>query len=196
MRFGDQVHVYSNYYLNTSNYGVAATEDSGVIVEGNYFENVDDPYHLGEASSGPGRLVARNNCLINSGAGETGGSVTNPPYSYTITTACEIKAVVTAQAGVGKVGLPGGPTNPPPPRPLPDHHSATEPAADRPDRLGHPERRHHRRRGRPDGHRLRRRGARRRPGVVLTADHPGAGRTHHAGQDERRPLQQDRARRR
>lgn len=112
VRFGDQVHVYSNYYLNTGDYGVAATENSGVIVEGNYFENVDDPYHLAEADSGPGRLVARNNCLINSGAGETGGSVTNPPYAYTITTACDIKAVVTAQAGVGKVGLPGGPTNP------------------------------------------------------------------------------------
>ncbi|WP_369074195.1 pectate lyase family protein, partial [Micromonospora noduli] len=91
VRFGDQVHVYSNYYLNTGDYGVAATENSGVIVEGNYFENVDDPYHLAEADSGPGRLVARNNCLINSGAGETGGSVTNPPYAYTITTACDIK---------------------------------------------------------------------------------------------------------
>ncbi|PWR05412.1 pectate lyase, partial [Micromonospora acroterricola] len=107
VRFGDQVHVYSNYYYNTGDYGVAATEDSGVIVEGNYFENVDDPYHLAEASSGPGRLVARNNCLVNTGEGETGGSVTNPPYPYTITTACDIKAVVTAQAGVGKVGLCG-----------------------------------------------------------------------------------------
>ncbi|MCG5470726.1 right-handed parallel beta-helix repeat-containing protein [Micromonospora sp. LAH09] len=112
VRFGDQVHVYSNYYLNTGDYGVAATENSGVIVEGNYFENVDDPYHLAEASSGPGRLVARNNCLVNTPAGETGGSVTNPPYAYTITTACDIKALVTAQAGVGKVGLPGGPTDP------------------------------------------------------------------------------------
>ncbi|MEK8104855.1 right-handed parallel beta-helix repeat-containing protein [Micromonospora sp. M12] len=120
------MHVYSNYYLNTGDYGVAATENSGVIVEGNYFENVDDPYHLAEADSGPGRLVARNNCLINTGAGETGGSVTNPPYPYTITTACDIKAVVTAQAGVGKVGLPGGPTSPPRPL-LPDHPPPTTP---------------------------------------------------------------------
>ncbi|WP_430502629.1 right-handed parallel beta-helix repeat-containing protein [Micromonospora trifolii] len=127
VRFGDQVHVYSNYYLNTGDYGVAATENSGVIVEGNYFENVDDPYHLAEASSGPGRLVARNNCLINSGTGETGGSVTNPPYAYTITTACDIKAVVTAQAGVGKVGLPGGPTNPPPTTPPPTTPPPTTP---------------------------------------------------------------------
>jgi pectate lyase len=103
VRFGDQVHVYNNYYLDTGNYGVAATEDSGVIVEGNYFENVDDPYHLGEASSGPGRLVARDNCLINSSTGETGGSVTNPPYPYSLEPACDVKADVTAAAGVGRI---------------------------------------------------------------------------------------------
>ncbi|RAO24223.1 Pectate lyase [Micromonospora noduli] len=136
VRFGDQVHVYSNYYLNTGDYGVAATENSGVIVEGNYFENVDDPYHLAEADSGPGRLVARNNCLINSGAGETGGSVTNPPYAYTITTACDIKAVVTAQAGVGKVGLPGGPTSPPPTTPPPTTPPPTTPPPTTPPQTG------------------------------------------------------------
>ncbi|WP_326562236.1 pectate lyase family protein [Micromonospora sp. NBC_01796] len=139
VRFGDQVHVYSNYYLNTGNYGVAATEDSGVIVEDNYFENVDDPYHLGEASSGDGRLVARNNCLVNSGAGETGGSVTNPPYPYTIGTACDTKATVTAQAGVGKVGLPGGPTNPPATTPPATTPPATTPPATTPPPTGPPQ---------------------------------------------------------
>jgi pectate lyase len=49
VRFGDQVHVYNNYYNDTGNYGVASTENAGVIVEGNSFEIVDDPYHLGEA---------------------------------------------------------------------------------------------------------------------------------------------------
>ena len=48
VRFGDPVHVYNNYYNDTGNYGVASTMDAGVLVEGNYFENVDDPYHLGE----------------------------------------------------------------------------------------------------------------------------------------------------
>ncbi len=52
VRFGDQVHVYNNYYNDTGNYGVASTENAGVIVEGNYFVNVDDPFHLGEATRG------------------------------------------------------------------------------------------------------------------------------------------------
>jgi pectate lyase len=103
VRFGDQVHVYNNYYNDIGNYGIASTMDAGVIVEGNYFLNTDDPYHLGEASSGPGRLVARNNCLVNSGAGEAGGSVTNPPYSYTVQTACSINSIVSAGAGTGKI---------------------------------------------------------------------------------------------
>ncbi|GIJ60835.1 pectate lyase family protein [Virgisporangium aurantiacum] len=103
VRFGDQVHVYNNYYNDTGNYGVASTMDAGVIVEGNYFLNVDDPYHLGEASSGPGRLVARNNCLVNSGSGETGGSVSNPPYAFTVQTACSINSIVSGGAGTGRV---------------------------------------------------------------------------------------------
>jgi pectate lyase len=107
VRFGDQVHVYNNYYNDTGNYGVASTMDAGVIVEGNYFLNVEDPYHLGEGSSGPGRLVARNNCLVNSEAGQSGGSVSNPPYSYTVQTACSVNGIVSAGAGTGKVGLPG-----------------------------------------------------------------------------------------
>src|SRR3712207_6989044 len=32
------------------------------------------PYHLGEASSGPGRIVARDNCFVNSGTPQAGGS--------------------------------------------------------------------------------------------------------------------------
>ncbi|MEJ3745899.1 LamG-like jellyroll fold domain-containing protein [Actinomycetes bacterium KLBMP 9797] len=103
VRFGDQVHIYNNYYLNTGNYGVASTQDAGVIVEGNYFEGVDDPYHLGEGDSSDGRLVARNNCLVNSGAGQTGGSVSNPSYGYTLTPACDVKAVVSAAAGAGRI---------------------------------------------------------------------------------------------
>jgi pectate lyase len=103
VRFGDQVHIYNNYYLGTGNYGVASTMDAGVIVEGNYFENVDDPYHLGEASSGPGRLVARNNCLVNSGGGQAGGSVSNPSYTVTIEPCAGIKNSVSAGSGTGKV---------------------------------------------------------------------------------------------
>jgi pectate lyase len=103
VRFGDQVHVYNNHYNDTGNYGVASTEDAGVIVEGNSFENVDDPYHLGEGSSGDGRLVARDNCLVNSGAGQTGGSVSAVGYAYSLQPCTQVKSTVTAQAGAGRI---------------------------------------------------------------------------------------------
>ncbi|MEU4623485.1 right-handed parallel beta-helix repeat-containing protein [Actinoplanes sp. NPDC023801] len=116
VRFGDQVHVYNNHYNDTGDYGIASTEDAGVIVEGNSFENVDDPYHLGEASSGPGRIVARDNCFVNSGAGQAGGSVTPVPYAYTLLPCARVKAAVTTQAGAGRIGVP----DPDPTTPTPD----------------------------------------------------------------------------
>jgi pectate lyase len=102
-RFGDQVHVYNNYYNDTGDYGVASTMNAGVIVEANSFENVDDPYHLAEGDSDGGRLVARDNCLVNSGEVETGGSVPAVPYAYTAQPCAQVKAAVIAAAGTGRV---------------------------------------------------------------------------------------------
>ena len=118
VRFGDQVHVYNNHYNDTGDYGIASTQDAGVIVEGNSFENVDDPYHLGEASSGPGRIVARDNCFVNSGTPQAGGSVTPVPYAYTLQPCAQVKATVTAQAGAGRLG-PSSPGTPSPSTPTP-----------------------------------------------------------------------------
>ncbi|KAA0938739.1 MULTISPECIES: pectate lyase family protein [Streptomyces] len=103
VRFGNPVHVLNNYFSNIGSYGVASTENAGVLVEANYFENTDDPYHLGEGSSDAGSLVARNNHLVGSGSGQTGGSVASIPYSYTAQSASTVKATVTAGAGVGKI---------------------------------------------------------------------------------------------
>jgi len=105
VRFGNPVHVYNNYYDNNGGYGVASTENAGVLVEGNYFENVDDPYHRGEGDSSAGNLVARNNYLTGSGSGDAGGSVASIPYSYTLDTASSVKSIVTADAGVGHLNL-------------------------------------------------------------------------------------------
>jgi pectate lyase len=101
VRFANPVHVYNNYYANVDGYGVASTEGAGVLVESNYFENVEDPFHLGEADSGPGSLVARNNHLVNSGAGETGGTVASIPYAYTADAAESVKSLVSSGAGAG-----------------------------------------------------------------------------------------------
>ncbi|MFC6087616.1 pectate lyase family protein, partial [Sphaerisporangium aureirubrum] len=99
VRFGNPVHVYNNFYGGVTSYGVASTEGAGVLVECNYFENTQDPYHLGEGDSGPGTLVARNNQMVNSGAGQTGGSVASIPYSYSCDTPSQVKSIVTGGAG-------------------------------------------------------------------------------------------------
>jgi pectate lyase len=107
VRFGNPVHVFNNYYTNTTSfdysYSIATTENAGVLVEGNYFENITDPTHLSEGDSDPGNLVARNNYLVNSGAILTSGSVGSIPYSYTVDTPSSVKSIVTAGAGTGKI---------------------------------------------------------------------------------------------
>ncbi|MCW6008115.1 cellulose binding domain-containing protein [Micromonospora sp. CPCC 205371] len=105
VRFGNPVHVYNNYYGNIGDYGVASTQEACVIVEGNYFENTDDPYHRGEGSSDPGSLVARNNHFVNSGSGDAGGSCAGIPYSYSLEPASGVKAVVMNGAGVGRISV-------------------------------------------------------------------------------------------
>jgi pectate lyase len=105
VRFGNPVHVYNNLYSNVGGYGVASTEGAGVLVEGNYFENTDDPFHLGEGDSGPGTLVARNNHFVNSGTGQTGGGVAGIPYSYQLDAAANVKSIVSAGAGAGRINV-------------------------------------------------------------------------------------------
>jgi pectate lyase len=103
VRFGNPVHVYNNYYRSIGSYGVASTCEAGVLVEGNYFENTEDPFHRGEGSSPAGNLLARNNYFTGSGSGDQGGSVASIPYSYVLDAASGVKATVTSGAGTGKI---------------------------------------------------------------------------------------------
>ncbi len=107
VRFAEPVHVFNNYYFGNSGYGVASTMDAGVLVEGNYFENVQNPTVTATGTSDPGRVVARNNFFVNSGAPQTAGSVAEPSayYSYTLDNPADVKAIVMAGAGVGKLGF-------------------------------------------------------------------------------------------
>ncbi|MEV0649640.1 right-handed parallel beta-helix repeat-containing protein [Phytomonospora sp. NPDC050363] len=105
VRFGNPVHVYNNYYNGNSGYGVATTCNAGVLVEGNYFENVEEPTHVGEGSSPDGNLVFRNNTSVNSGAPETRGSVASIPYSYTLDPSGNVKSIVTGGAGAGRISV-------------------------------------------------------------------------------------------
>lgn len=105
VRFGEPVHVYNNYYLNVGTYGVASTMDAGVLVEGNYFQNVPAPILSGYADSGPGRVVERGNVYVASGVPQTLGAVVEPStfYSYRVDPAQHLPVQVPAGAGVGKL---------------------------------------------------------------------------------------------
>lgn len=105
VRFGEPVHVYNNYFLDNELYGVASTENAGVLVEGNFFRDVPFPIFstAGYADSGPGRAVQRNNVFENSGPAQTGGTVVEPRtfYPYTLDSAASVPSTVTAGAGAG-----------------------------------------------------------------------------------------------
>jgi pectate lyase len=103
VRFGETVHVFNNYYRDNEEYGVASTMDAGVLVEGNYFEDVDTPTEVGYGSSADGRLVAENNVLDNSGEIETAGSVAPVPYSYDLDDPESIPEIVGSGAGAGNL---------------------------------------------------------------------------------------------
>jgi len=102
VRFGNPVHVYNNYYFNNE-YGVASTMNAGVLVEGNYFEGVDEPTLVGYADSDPGTLVQRNNVFVGSGSPQSAGGVGSIPYSYQLDNANNVKSIVTGGAGAGRI---------------------------------------------------------------------------------------------
>ncbi|MEU9833134.1 pectate lyase [Streptosporangium sp. NPDC048047] len=105
VRFAEPVHVLNNYYRGNALYGVASTENAGVLVEGNYFENVAHPIYVGYDKSGPGRVVERNNRYVGSGTPQTAGTVVEPRtyYPYTVDDPATVPATVPAGAGVGRI---------------------------------------------------------------------------------------------
>ncbi|GGN13917.1 pectate lyase [Actinoplanes campanulatus] len=105
VRFGEPVHVYNNYYFYNTDTGVACQNTAGCLVEGNYFEDVEEP--VTNTYAGPsGRCVARNNVFVGeSGAPDCSGTVQEPSsyYSYTLDDPNQVKAIITAGAGVGRL---------------------------------------------------------------------------------------------
>ncbi|MEU6249828.1 RICIN domain-containing protein [Glycomyces sp. NPDC047010] len=99
VRFGEPVHVFSNYYASVNDYGVATTMNAGVIFEGNYIENTSSPAEIGQGDSAGGRIVSRNNHLVNSPTPVSSGSVAGVPYSFTLDTPANVKSIVTGGAG-------------------------------------------------------------------------------------------------
>ncbi|MBN1868144.1 hypothetical protein JW916_12740 [Candidatus Sumerlaeota bacterium] len=108
-------HVFNNYYDGCSLYGVVSATDAEVLVEGCYFEDVPHPTYTGYESSPPGDLVERFNVYYYSPGyppepiwpPETRGTVPEPSayYPYSLRSASDVPAKVTAYAGVGKLDL-------------------------------------------------------------------------------------------
>ena len=103
----EPVHVFNNYFFSNSDVGVACQANAGCVVEGNYFEDVEEPMSIHYA--GPtGRMIQRNNVFFGeSGAPDVGGSVIEPStfYGYALQNALDIKTIVIQGAGVGKIGF-------------------------------------------------------------------------------------------
>jgi pectate lyase len=107
VRFGEPVHIFNNYYLHNTDAGVACQANAGCLVEGNYFENTEET--VTNHYAGPtGRCVARNNVLVGeSNPADCSGSVQEASayYSYTLDNAGDVKSIVMAGAGTGKIGI-------------------------------------------------------------------------------------------
>jgi pectate lyase len=110
VRFGEPVHVFNNYYLNVRLYGVASQMNAGVLVEGNYFENVRTPMR-NDVGGDPGRIVARANAFVNSGSPVSMGSVAEPSayYNYVLDNPADIPKLVMKGAGINKIRTEGEP---------------------------------------------------------------------------------------
>jgi pectate lyase len=107
VRFGEPVHVFNNYFLYNTDVGVACQMDAGCLVEGNYFETVEEPvsnHYAGDA----GRCVARNNVYTGTEPGrpDCSGTVQEASlyYSYTLDDPNSVKAIVLAGSGTGHIG--------------------------------------------------------------------------------------------
>ena len=107
VRFGDPVHIYNNYYVYNTDTGVACMLNSGCVVEGNFFQDVEVPATV-HYSGSAGRMIARNNVFVgeHEEPDNTGG-VTEPStfYSYTLDNPANINTIVSAGSGAGKIGL-------------------------------------------------------------------------------------------
>jgi pectate lyase len=107
VRFGEPVHVFNNYFLHITGYGVASQMNAGVMVENNYFDDVEKPTR-NDVGGSAGRIVARGNINVNTEDPiVTNGTVVEPGnfYSYTLTPAANVPALVSQNAGTGRLGF-------------------------------------------------------------------------------------------
>ena len=81
--------------------------NAGVMVENNYFDDVEKPTRI-DVGGSAGRIVARGNINVNTEDPiVTNGSVAEPGgfYSYALDPAANVPAIVSAGAGTGRLGF-------------------------------------------------------------------------------------------
>jgi hypothetical protein len=102
-RFGNG-HVFNNYYDSIYSSGISSKEGACLRIEGNYFENSNDP--IGSFySGGEGFYDVNDNYFFNCTGNQptTSNCIFDPPYSYTLDPVAQIKSIVMEGAGVGKL---------------------------------------------------------------------------------------------
>ncbi len=103
-------HVYNNYYTSERNdYCIGVGCYASVLIENNYFKNVNNPHQFMYDTALPAHIVARGNDYeATTGDQDTGrggigyGYVTpfeKPPYEYTLDEAKEIPEIVSEGVG-------------------------------------------------------------------------------------------------
>ncbi|MGA4577377.1 immunoglobulin domain-containing protein [Limisphaera sp. VF-2] len=116
VRFG-RVHVFNNFYdCRYNNYCIRTRIDAEVLVENNYFLNVQNPWERYVTGGTPGKLRAVGNILNNCtwsatwtrgvqlipGEDELGPELNPPPYPYVMHEAAAVPFYVQNYAGAGK----------------------------------------------------------------------------------------------
>jgi pectate lyase len=105
IRFG-QNHLFNNYYNSlTTNYCVRAGIEASILLEGNFFDGVDDPHEFNNADDeltaniSAGASNTYQNTTSDQATGGGGPVFTDPPYEYILDAAAGIPDAVTSGAG-------------------------------------------------------------------------------------------------
>jgi pectate lyase len=105
VRFG-QNHLFNNYYNSlTTNYCVRAGIEASILLEGNFFDGVDDPHEFNNADDEltanitAGGTNTYRNTTSDQAVGGGGAVFQDPPYEYTLDDAAGIPDAVTNGAG-------------------------------------------------------------------------------------------------
>lgn len=105
IRFG-QNHLFNNYWSSdVANYCVRSGIQAQILLEGNFFDGVDDPHEFNNAADQLTSNITADASNVYQATtsdmvvGGGGPAFTDPPYEYTLDDAAAVPAAVSAAAG-------------------------------------------------------------------------------------------------